>query len=394
MNSLKKIAAISGIIFALALLAAIIATPFAVSGGIDFYNGILEEAEQQKEEHWFDTTVDSAVKELTIADSGYYGIISVEQSPDNQIHILNQDKGFSYIVPDVNIRGDKAELNFRWINDPKLTEENIIQWLAAELYDDYSRQSIIQLPASVSLHLSEENMGDLYHHVRLDYKGFANYEELQSQLDDWTAVLEARNAYADYRSSVENQLSHIQNIRYEIANAADSYDNAERFQLDQAELYMDIKERRSDLLKRSYNLRKQYGAESDEALDAAYLEMNDVIVELCDYEKQYDLLSAKVAEARFQLNNGEKGEHEFSRVADSCYSQQVDLDLSIGKLREKLENYLLEEFISMDGATQERADVVYPSEVPPTESTEAVTVPMVPASPEMPVTEQTEPVQP
>ena len=51
------------------------------------------------------------------------------------------------------------------------------------------------------------------------------------------------------------------------------------FQLDQAELYMDIKERRSDLLKRSYNLRKQYGAESDEALDAAYLEMNDVIVE-------------------------------------------------------------------------------------------------------------------
>ena len=175
MNSLKKIAAISGIIFALALLAAIIATPFAVSGGIDFYNGILDKAEENWDSYWFDTTVDSAVKELTLADSGYYGIITVQESPDNQIHILNQDKGFSYIVPDVNIRGDKAELNFLWINDPKLTEENIIQWLAAELYDNYSRQSIIQLPASVSLHLSEENMGDLYHHVRLDYKGFANY---------------------------------------------------------------------------------------------------------------------------------------------------------------------------------------------------------------------------
>ena len=384
MNSLKKIAAVSGILFALALLVAIITAPFAVSGGIDFYNGILDKAEQQKEEHWFDTTVDSAVKELTLADSGYYGIITVEQSPDNQIHILNQDKGFSYIVPDVNIRGDKAELNFLWINDPKLTEENIIQWLAAELYDDYSRQSIIQLPADVSLHFAEENMGDLYHHVRLDYKGFANYEELQSQLDGWSAVLEARNAYADYRSSVENQLSHIQNIRYEISNAADSYDNAERFQLDQAELYMDIKERRSDLLKRSYNLRKQYGAESDEALDAAYLEMNDVIVELCDYEKQYDLLSAKVAEARFQLNNGEKGEHEFSRVADSCYSQQVDLDLSIGKLREKLENYLREEFINVYGEESMQPGLATPSEVPPTDVPAEVPVPVQPQNMKIP----------
>lgn len=348
MNSLKKIAAISGIVFAAALLVAIIATPFAVSGGIDFYNALLDEAEKQKDQHWMETTVDSVVKELTITDIGYYGFVTVQESPDHQIHIKNQDFGFSCIVPDLNIRGDKAELNFIWNSDPKLTEENLIQWLSSELYNNYSRQSIIQLPSDVSLHLSEENLENLYHYVRLDYKGFANYEELQSQLDGWTAVLESRNAYGDYLHEVESQLNHINELRQELAYAAENTHNVDVFQRETAVTYIDIKECRSNLLKRSYNLRKEFGLQSEEALDSAYLEMNALIVELCEYEKQYDLLSAKVTEARFQLNNGEKGEHEFSRVADSCYSQQVDLDLSIGKLREKLSNYLREDFVVMD----------------------------------------------
>ncbi len=402
MNSLKLIAAISGIVFAVALLVAIIATPFAVSGGIDFYNALLDEAEKQKDQHWMETTVDSVVKELTLADSGYYGLITVQESPDNQIHIKNQDFGFSCIVPDVNIRGDKAELNFFWHSDPKLTEENIMQWLSAELYDNYSRQSIIQLPASASLYFAEENMEDLYYHVRLDYKGFANYEELQSQLDGWTAVLESRNAFVDYINVVENQLNQIDNIRYTLADAAESAHNVEVFQLESAESYVDIKERRSNLLKRSYNLRKEFGLQSEEALDSAYLEMNALIVELCEYEKQYDLLSAKVAEARANLNSGNLGVNaqRYESISNSAYDQQVDLDMSISKLREKLQNYLREEFVDVNAAKQEQPGLVYPSEVPPTESTETVEVPMipetveVPASPEMPVTEQTETVQP
>ena len=335
MNSLKKIAAVSGILFALALLVAIITAPFAVSGGIDFYNGILEQAEQQKEEHWFDTTVDSAVKELTITDVGFYGIISVEQSPDNQIHILNQDKGFSYIVPDVNIRGDKAELNFLWINDPKLTEENIIQWLAAELYDNYSRQSIIQLPADVSLHFAEENMGDLYHHVRLDYKGFANYEELQSQLDGWSAVLEANDAYHNYQSNILNRMNEVTELRQDIAWSAERCGDVSRFQQDWTPTYVNIKELRSDMLKRSYNFRKEYGIQTAEELEAAYLEMNSVIVELCEYEKEYDLLTAKVAEANNNLNDGNRtaNAQKLEQLAQTAFDRQVELDLSISKLR-------------------------------------------------------------
>ena len=379
MNSLKKIAAVSGILFALALLVAIITAPFAVSGGIDFYNGILEQAEQQKEEHWFDTTMDSAVKELTLADSGYYGIISVEQSPDNQIHILNQDKGFSYIVPDVNIRGVKAELNFLWINDPKLTEENIIQWLAAELYDDYSRQSIIQLPADVSLHFAEENMGDLYHHVRLDYKGFANYEELQSQLDGWSAVLEARSVYDEHQNIVLSVLNDISRQRESIAWAAEDCTDVEKFQEEWAVEYINIKEQRSDMLKRSYNFRKEYGEQSAEELEAAYLEMNSVIVELCEYEKEYDLLTAKVAEANNNLNDGNRtaNAQKLEQLAQTAFDRQVELDLSISKLREKLNGYLLEELVDMDAGRQQPGFAT-PSEVPPTDVPAEAPVPVQP----------------
>lgn len=379
MNSLKKIAAVSGILFALALLVAIITAPFAVSGGIDFYNGILEQAEQQKEEHWFDTTVDSAVKELTLADSGYYGIITVEQSPDNQIHILNQDKGFSYIVPDVNIRGDEAELNFLWINDPKLTEENIIQWLSAELYDDYSRQSIIQLPADVSLHFAEENMDDLYHHVRFDYKGFANYEELQSQLDGWTAVLEANDAYHNYQSNILNRMNEVTELRQDIAWSAEHCGDVGRFQQDWTPTYVNIKELRSDMLKRSYNFRKEYGIQTAEELEAAYLEMNSVIVELCEYEKEYDLLTAKVAEANNNLNDGNRtaNAQKLEQLAQTAFDRQVELDLSISKLREKLNGYLLEELVDMDG-TKQQPGFATPSEVPPTDVPVEAPVPVQP----------------
>lgn len=351
MNSLKKIAAVSGIICTITLVAAIILTPFAVSSAMDFYNTLVDRAEASADQYWTDCSIDSTVTDLTLAESGYYGMIFIRESADNQIHIRNQDTGFEYIQPNVTLHGSQAEVHFQWITDPKLTEENFMQLMAAQFFSNYRYQTIIELPASVSLHFAEENMGDLYYHVDLEFTGFANYEELRSQLDGWAAALEARNAYESYISSVNDGLTQIENLRYELASNAENAINAELFQLDTADLYVEIKNRRSDLLKRSYNFRKEYGPQTAEELDAVYLEMNSLIEELCSHEKQYDYLSAKVNEAREQMEMGEIDEEQFSTVADTCYSQQVDLDLTIGKQRDKLETFLREEILPMsDGS--------------------------------------------
>ena len=344
MNSLKKVAVISGIVFAVTLLLSIVLTPFAVSGTVEIYNGFIDAAQEQKNDFEFVTTVDSSVKELTLAESGYYSEIVIQESPDNQIHIRNQDLGFSYITPKLDIRGSKAELNFIWINDPKLTEENIIQWFAAEL-SNYRGETVIQLPASASLYFADEQMYDLFHNVRLEYTGFANYDELQSLLDAWNTQQKSRDVYANYLYTVNDTLNSIRQQRYDLAEFSSNIDLVDAFQIHSAEQYASIKEQRSNLLKQSYNLRKEYGTRSAEELEAAYLEMNNVIVELCDLEKQYDLLSAKVSEARQNLNNGNLNlnAQKFEQISNDCYDKQVELDLEISRLREQFEAYLMEE---------------------------------------------------
>ncbi len=344
MNSMKKIAAISAIISAVFLLLSVILTPFAVSGAVNIYNSFIDAAQEQKDDFVFTTTLDSTVKELTITGSGYYSEIVIEESPDNQIHIKNQDLGFSYITPELKLRGTKADLSFQWINDPKLSEENIIQWLAAEL-SNYRGETVIQLPASASLHFAEEEMFDLFRNVRLEYTGFANYTDLQSSLDAWSLQQKARDVYSDYLYTVNNTLNSIRQQRYDLAEFSINTHSVESFQLHSAEQYATIKEQRSNLLKQSYNLRKEYSTQSAEELEAAYLEMNNVIVELCDLEKQYDLLSVKVSEARQQLNNGNLNlnAQKFEQISNDSYDKQVELDLEISRLREQFEAYLMEE---------------------------------------------------
>ena len=373
MNSLKKIAAVSGIVFVITLILSIVLTPFAVSSSIDIYNDLLARAEENSESYWFRTDVDSAVKELVLAHSGYYGEIVVKESPDNEIHIKNQDNGFSYIKPELDIRGDKAQLNFIWVNDPKLTEENVLQFLASEFYDNYRYRSVIELPASASLRFAEENMEDLFYNVRFEYTGFANYAELQSLQDGWAAVLEARSVYDEHQNIVLSVLNDISQQRESIAWAAEDCTNVEEFQEVWAVEYINIKEQRSDLLKRTYNFRKEYSTQPAEELESTYLELNNVIVELCEYEKEYDLLTAQVAEARANLNSGyiNYNAQRYEKLSESAYDRQVELDLSISKLREKLSAYLLERF--MDA---EEVPVVVPADA---ETPVEETPPAVPA---------------
>jgi hypothetical protein len=151
------------------------------------------------------------------------------------------------------------------------------------------------------------------------------------------------------------------------------------FQQDWTPTYVNIKELRSDMLKRSYNFRKEYSIQTAEELEAAYLEMNNVIVELCEYEKEYDLLTAKVAEANNNLNDGNRtaNAQKLEQLAQTAFDRQVELDLSISKLREKLNGYLLEELVDVDAGNQQPG-LATPSEVPPTDTPVEAPVPVQP----------------
>ncbi len=381
MNSLKKIAAISGIICAIALILTIIITPFAVSSALDFYNEMVDRAEENSGKYIIRTDLDSKVKELTLENSGYYGEIMIEESPDNAIHILTQDRGFDYIVADVQNKGSHASVNFLWHNDPRINEENILQFLASEMLDNYRRWTVIQLPADASLHLSDEHMDDLYYNINFNYDGFANFDELSAEMDDWFASYEIQQQYADYITHVNEKLAEIRGQRSELSESAQAWVDVENFQNYAAPYYHQIKDDRSDLLKRSYNFRKKYGTQTPEELDAVYLEHNRMIEELCAAEKEYDLLSAKVSDARYKLNNGEMTRPQFSSIADGCYTQQVDIDLTISRLRDKLEAYLIEDIMNPENnppvvpADSETATVFYDEYGKPLEAPAPVVIP-------------------
>lgn len=340
MNSLKRIAVIATIVFAVTLLLSIILTPFAVSAVIDTYNGIIEQAEEKIDSYWIQTDLKKNISELTVAYPGYYGTLLIEESPDDSIHILNQDWGFEYMLPELMYSGSCAHLNFNWKHDYKLTEENILQAIATQLNPVGPRCTIIQLPGHASLSLNEDYMENLYFMLDFVYCDFANYEEVRQQLDDWYEQQQMEHRHSNFLSEVDNGLREIQDIRYSIANSYQHFDSAEAFQVEFADDYLALKNMRSNLLKKAYNFRKEYSTQAIEQRDSEYMEVSAAIEELCTAEKNYDLLSVKVNEAHRKLEYGEMSEHQFSAFSDSCFTQQVDLDLNISKLREKFESYL------------------------------------------------------
>lgn len=344
MNSLKKIAAISAIICGIALVLAIILTPFAVSSAIDFYNAMVEKAEANAEKYVIDTTLDSAIRELTIADSAYYGIIQIQESTDGQIHILNQDRGFDYIVPEVTVNGSTARVTFHWHNDPKLTEENILQLLAAELNDNYRQQTIIQLPADASLHLDEEYLDDLYYHVDLKYSGFANAEQLRQQLDQWYASTQTARAYEQYLEQMNNQLQDTESLRCNVTENLDNdyFVDTASFVQTWAGQYAQLESVRMDMAKNAYQFRLNYSGLPEESLTEEYLEVCESVRELCEAEQNYDLLSVQRMEAEWKLADGEISQEDYQKLRSDSFQRQPELELRISTLSSRFQSYCLE----------------------------------------------------
>ncbi len=368
MNSMKRIAQISAIVCGIALLATIALTPFAVSSAINAYNSFVDKAESEKDQYIIETTIDSAVKSLTLSDRYYfYRTLRIEESPDNEIHILTRDNGFEKYLPNVTVIDDDATVSFYFQGDIKLSEENLLQALSFSM-ERYEDGTVIQIPASVSLYMDPAYMENGYRNLDIQFKGFANYEEFIKSYDDWTASAAARDAYYDYIATIDNQLNHINEIRLNIHETTGYYSGQESFMNYAASQYNDIRNLRSDMLKTSYNFRKEYSSQDEEVISAAYIEMQNKVTELCAIEQEYDLLSVQqhIAEERF--GNGELDGDAFSKIMDECFSKQVELDLSITQLRQDFYNYLHEDFLGEDFSEGELdipdVDVTVPVERP------------------------------
>ncbi len=364
MNSMKRIAQISAIVCGIALLATIALTPFAVSSAINVYNSFVEKAETEKDQYIIETTIDSAVKSLTLSDRYYfYRTLRIEESPNNEIHILTQDNGFEKYLPNVTIIDDDATVSFYFQGDIKLSEENLLQALSFSM-ERYEDGTVIQIPASVSLYMDAEYMEEGYRNLDIQFKGFANYEEFIKSYDDWAASTAARDSYYDYIATIDNRLNQINEMRLNIHETTGYYSTQESFMNDAASQYNNIRNLRSDILKTNYNFRKEFSSQDEESISAAYMEMQNKVTELCTIEQEYDLLSVQqhIAEERF--GNGELDGDAFSKIVDECFSQQVKLDLSITQLRQDFYDYLHEGILSEEELDIPDVDVTVPVERP------------------------------
>ncbi len=357
MNSLRKLAAFSALVGAIALIISIVLAPFALSSAITLYNDLMDKAEANPELFNVYTTLDPSVETLTLMNSVYfYDTIKIEQSPDNSIHILTKDRGFERCEPIINQKGSHAELQFNWKSDPQLDEDNLLQALYYSV-EGYDYSCTIQLPTHVSLQLDEEFLENSYYSLRINYSGFANYPELKALSEQWEARFDKKMDFDNYHWEMEKELEDISRLREGLQNQA-QYAEPDNYLSEHSSDYSNIKNRRSDLLKRNYNLRKELLDQDPEEMDAAYLEQVAQLSELCAKEQEYDLLT--VQQHRLEMNslNSQLDVEDHNQQLNEIFDRQVELDLEISRLRDSMNAYLQEDLLELLSATPFNETVV------------------------------------
>lgn len=340
MNNLKRIAAISGIIFGFALIVSIVLLPFAVSDVIDSYNVMVDEALHNSETYWDKIDLDKNIHELGLAPNFLYSYnLLIRESPDQQIHILAQDRGFEKVEIAVQTQEPTATISAKWLNDPQISKENILQLMAAE-FDRQWIHIIVELPSSASICFNEDEFLDQYYRIDFEFTGFANYEELQTSLEKNNEYIQWQEQYNDYLVNVSNELDSIRSLRDYLSDAYWDCSSVEEFLLNNSETYQTIQKERNELLKAAYRLRQQTGTHSEEDLTRQLKEMTAVVSELCETEKQYDIQSVTVCIAKSKWEEGLYTETQYLTIQEECFKQQLEFDIQIVTLSDQLTQYL------------------------------------------------------
>lgn len=327
MTSLKRIAAISAIVFALMLLLSLVLAPFALRSCIDTYNQLVDKSETYADDLYRETTLDLGVSTLRLTDFSYAARFRVEESPDEQIHILTLNSGFSYLVPEVTQRDDVALVDFRWVEDIHINEENILRAIAAR--NDY-QNTILQLPPSASLEVEQLDSW-IYYHLDLNYEGFANAEALKQQLQDWYRQDQLSEESQNLQEKQVYLQENIQDLRLELSDDANFWNQSpENFSSDYGiiNLYDRIENLRSQLIEEAYDFLGQHGDLSEEALAQSRQQTEALAAELFAQEKARDLLVAQQAYDNFHLELLQSGEElpeaEFAGLSIEQLEQQIE----------------------------------------------------------------------
>jgi len=389
MTKLKNIAAISAIIFAVTLLLCLIVLPFALRSSIDTYNKLVDKSEAYADKLYTDTTLDLSVSSLRLMDFAYSTRLRIQESPDDRIHILTLDNGFSYILPEVTQRGETALVSFRWLDDIRLNEENILRALAAR---NDAQNAIVQLPPKASLELGEIDSWT-YYHLDLEYTGFANAEELQQQLEDWYRQEQLGQQSRDLRYDLDYKQQRIQELREELVDSAASWENSpEEFFADYSygSRYNDIASQRSELIQKAYDFLGEHGDLEPEKFDASLLQALDLADQLFAQEQELDQQLAQQAYNHIMLErllyDEEISDPAFAGLSDEQLEQRIqetDLlqrqtELQVSRLGRQL-NTVIQRCLELRDP--------FPETETPTEEeipVEDAQVPAAPTAPEVP----------
>lgn len=373
MTSLKRVAAISAIVFALALLLSLVLAPFALRSSIETYNQLVDKSEVYTDDLYRETTLDLGVSTLRLTDFSYAGRFRVQQSPDEQVHILTLNSGFSYLVPEVIQRDDVALVGFRRLEDIHINEENILRAIAAR---NVYRNTILQLPPSVSLELEQLDSW-IYYHLDLDYDGFANAEALQKQLQDWYRQNQLREESQRLQENQTYLQEQIQDLRLELSDDASCWsqppeDFAGNYGVNN--LYNRIENLRSQLIGEAYDFLGQYSDLSEEALAQSRQRTEALAGSLLAQEQARDLLLARQSYDRFLLELLSDGEElvepEFAGLDEELLTQQLldcqaqiqQAELLMGQLSKELSAALRHCLDLWDPFSQEEIPVETPAQ--------------------------------
>ncbi|MEF9983909.1 MAG: hypothetical protein RR806_02965 [Oscillospiraceae bacterium] len=186
MNKLKKITAISGIVFLVCLVAAAILIPISVNSGIEYFNEMLQEdAELSKE-----TIIEGNIKKLSL-DYNNYSSIKVRKSLDSKIHIMTMDRGyFKWDIDVQTLSDDETAVMIKKNTSNSIIDKSTIA-KSIKSFLDTSYDVIIYMPENIDL--VSEQLYLINPYTNQPYENSRNINEVQKEETSYLTMSRIRN---------------------------------------------------------------------------------------------------------------------------------------------------------------------------------------------------------
>ncbi|MEG1313682.1 MAG: hypothetical protein RSD40_05145, partial [Bacilli bacterium] len=198
MNKLKKITAISGIVFLVCLVAAAILIPISVNSGIEYFNEMLQEdAELSKE-----TIIEGNIKKLNL-DYNNYSSIKVRKSLDSKIHIMTMDRGyFKWDIDVQTLSDDETAVMIKKNTSNSIIDKSTIA-KSIKSFLDTSYDVIIYMPENIDL--VSEQLYLINPYTNQPYENSRNINEVQKEETSYLTMSRIRNEIRKHIVDIQSE---------------------------------------------------------------------------------------------------------------------------------------------------------------------------------------------